>query len=752
MSMTAYADESSDSGKWVLNDDGTLSIDAAAAKEAVSINSDQVTLVLIGSNGGTITLPADLGSEVVTKTSSAGDAALVLYKSGIAKDTVSTMLQNVKFSSDTTSINIDVTDGETNIDVSSNDTTFGILGVNGEAHIYKYVKESLSSWVDAFDKAVKGNERLGGFKGYLATITTTKEAELLYKFYTSVETSSTQGGWIAATSMRYSTEQNVSSYSDVQSSLVTPDNYDSTGLNFTKTNITSGYKITSANGAYYWPNITTTSTYKDAFYWACGPEKGQKVDSGLWNNNEPNNSGGESCVAASYNSNWSFNDFPPNQSVPGYFLEFSVYADGLASDTVAYKSTTIYIFTDYTDLTEGRYKISSVGENDYVLAVTDTSTTGNQNVGVAEEQKNELTQSWIVTKDSASTGYIFRPVSSRTERVLDVAGHWENGSGVSEGKEVAVWKTTETPSESNTAVFRISTYADESEYLIRTNDSKWALTVRDNNNVNIGAYNSLATQRWEIIPVNYKVAFNSNEGSGSMDTLEIQMESTGNKLSANAFTRAGYRFAGWNTKADGTGDSYADQAELTSNLTDTENETVTLYAQWTVINADAPTISAQPQKLELTYGYTEGSVSVTATAEEGHTLSYQWYSNTTDSNEGGAAIDGATSKSYTIPTGKNAGTTEYYYCVVTATRTDNGQMASTTSNAATVTVNKVNAVAATVTANNRTYDGTAKPLVTADESTLVGGEMQYALGTDATTAPAESSYTTSIPAATDAGS
>ena len=68
----------------------------------------------------------------------------------------------------------------------------------------------------------------------------------------------------------------------------------------------------------------------------------------------------------------------------------------------------------------------------------------------------------------------------------------------------------------------------------------------------------------------------------------------------------------------------------------------------------------------------------------------------------------------------------------------------------TVTINKANAVAATVTANNRTYDGTEKPLVTVTGEPT-GGTMQYALGTDAATAPADELYTTSIPAKTDAG-
>ncbi len=110
-------------------------------------------------------------------------------------------------------------------------------------------------------------------------------------------------------------------------------------------------------------------------------------------------------------------------------------------------------------------------------------------------------------------------------------------------------------------------------------------------------------------------------------------------------------------------------------------ETMTLYAKWTPLPATAPTVTGAAD-LELTYGYTEGSVSVTAAAATDTTyndLTYQWYSNTTKSNSGGTAIDNAISASYTIPAGKNAGTTEYYYCVVTAKRSDNSQTATTAS-------------------------------------------------------------------------
>ena len=76
----------------------------------------------------------------------------------------------------------------------------------------------------------------------------------------------------------------------------------------------------------------------------------------------------------------------------------------------------------------------------------------------------------------------------------------------------------------------------------------------------------------------YQVKFNSNGGTGTMAnqsfTYDVQQA-----LTANSFTRAGYTFAGWNTKADGTGTNYSNQ-ESVSNLTSTNNGTITLYAKW----------------------------------------------------------------------------------------------------------------------------------------------------------------------------
>lgn len=52
-------------------------------------------------------------------------------------------------------------------------------------------------------------------------------------------------------------------------------------------------------------------------------------------------------------------------------------------------------------------------------------------------------------------------------------------------------------------------------------------------------------------------------------------------LTLNGYSRVGYEFVEWNTKPDGTGDAYADGAEIW-NLTAEEGGAVTLYAQWRI--------------------------------------------------------------------------------------------------------------------------------------------------------------------------
>ena len=80
----------------------------------------------------------------------------------------------------------------------------------------------------------------------------------------------------------------------------------------------------------------------------------------------------------------------------------------------------------------------------------------------------------------------------------------------------------------------------------------------------------------------YNVKYNANDGVGTMQSSCFTYGVAG-KLRANTFTREGYTFDGWNTKADGTGTSYDDQASI-SGISEINGETVVLYAKWKGIN------------------------------------------------------------------------------------------------------------------------------------------------------------------------
>ena len=75
------------------------------------------------------------------------------------------------------------------------------------------------------------------------------------------------------------------------------------------------------------------------------------------------------------------------------------------------------------------------------------------------------------------------------------------------------------------------------------------------------------------------VVFDANgAAAGTMDN-ELFDYGSAKALTANAFSRPGYGFSGWNTAVDGSGAVYADRTEVL-NLTPENDGAVTLYAQW----------------------------------------------------------------------------------------------------------------------------------------------------------------------------
>lgn len=179
------------------------------------------------------------------------------------------------------------------------------------------------------------------------------------------------------------------------------------------------------------------------------------------------------------------------------------------------------------------------------------------------------------------------------------------------------------------------------------------------------------------------INLNANNGSNTSITQYVA-KNTDTALAENPFTYTGYSFDNWTTAADGSGNAYAAGANIRI------SSNTTLYAHWAPLGpATEPTIATQPVSLSLTEGYSSGntlSVSATAATDTAYSLSYQWYSCDDTAKANPHTVTGAAVSSYTIPTGKSAGTTEYYYCDVTATRADNGATSTVSSDVASVVI------------------------------------------------------------------
>jgi len=205
--------------------------------------------------------------------------------------------------------------------------------------------------------------------------------------------------------------------------------------------------------------------------------------------------------------------------------------------------------------------------------------------------------------------------------------------------------------------------------------------------------NELSQNGEAQIIAGYNVIFDANDGTGKKEYQQISASTESPQLADIKFERSGYTFIGWNTKADGSGDSYAPKATIAK-----RTEDLLLYAQW----ARPMTVSA-PDVTAAFDGKAHGITVTVTKPSSGYTVKY-----------------GTTEGSYTLdasPAITNAGTQTVYY-QVTAANYD------TYTGKATVTVNPVDM---TVSAPDVTaaYDGTAHGITVSVTKPSSGYTVKY---------------------------
>lgn len=174
----------------------------------------------------------------------------------------------------------------------------------------------------------------------------------------------------------------------------------------------------------------------------------------------------------------------------------------------------------------------------------------------------------------------------------------------------------------------------------------------------------------------YEVVYDSNGGSGYMipsmhmyhnaEMYEGRRVTPQTNLTLCGFERVGYRFAGWNTRSDGTGHSYGD-GERIYDLSDQEGGQVVLYAQW-VRTRSALCIDPAGGSYENRRGITvrPGDYGSSCVLEEGKLVPPRGYRVSFDTRGGGPVADRVSSRifrewSMTLPfRGRLEGNTYHY--------------------------------------------------------------------------------------------
>ncbi len=117
-----------------------------------------------------------------------------------------------------------------------------------------------------------------------------------------------------------------------------------------------------------------------------------------------------------------------------------------------------------------------------------------------------------------------------------------------------------------------------SQTSIGTSQNTFTASIKDGENDVTNNYD--IDYNYGNLTVYGEISYNANGGTGTAPEADRYDAGDTYTVKENMFERAGYTFGSWNTRPDGTGTQYAENAQITA-----LQNNVTLYAQW-IANSD----------------------------------------------------------------------------------------------------------------------------------------------------------------------
>ena len=271
------------------------------------------------------------------------------------------------------------------------------------------------------------------------------------------------------------------------------------------------------------------------------------------------------------------------------------FKDASALSTLVYATSGGDIYANYTRVEtyafiQGRFRVNSASRNQMTYTYDDG--------GQWEEDSTKIQMEYDDTNSRFYLHTYMKP-KELTEN---------HGTGCQDCKPYFYIKTS---TSSSSLVNTISYQSTTSQTLTTAGTSgKKELATSGGSNANL-RFNTQDESGYVILyfdqqyiwyELEHKLEYDANGGTGSAPSRTYHLKgSTTTTASDNIFTRDGYDFQGWNTKADGTGNQYEAEANITIEAN------TTLYAQWA---KPTFTVTLDPQ------GGTDGTTSVEATYGE----------------------------------------------------------------------------------------------------------------------------------------